>query len=42
MVMGMKGALGKTNWTSSNLFRRLQFSARNILRSVSVQSGGRN
>jgi hypothetical protein len=32
----MLGALGKMNWTSSNLLRRRQFSARKILRTVSV------
>lgn len=30
--MGICGALGKMNWTSSNLFRRRQFSASQILR----------
>lgn len=29
--MGICGALGKMNWTSSNLFRRRQFSASQIL-----------
>jgi len=31
-VIGMLGAFGKMNWTSSNLLRRRQFSARKILR----------
>ena len=35
MVMGMLGAFGKMNRTSSNLLRRRQFSARKILHSIS-------
>lgn len=35
-MIGILGALGKMNWTSSNLLRRRQFSARNILRSIST------
>jgi hypothetical protein len=35
-VMGILGALGKMNWTSSNLLRRRQFSARKILHSISI------
>lgn len=34
--MGMLGALGKMNWTSSNLLLRRQFSARKILRIISI------
>jgi hypothetical protein len=35
-VMGMLGALGKMNLTSSNLLRRRQFSARKILQNVNI------
>jgi hypothetical protein len=34
----MLGALGKMNWTSSNLLRRRQFSARKILHDVSIHA----
>jgi hypothetical protein len=39
-VMGMLGAFGKMNDTSSNLLRLRQFSARNILCDLSICSSG--
>lgn len=37
-VMGILGAFGKTNFTSSNLLRRIQFSARSTLGTAQHQS----
>jgi hypothetical protein len=42
IVMGMLGALGKMNWTSSNLLRRRQFSARKILQYISMYARKQN